>query len=129
MGILTNEVSTNQQALHKEMEHIGKALQACSFPPCTPNNLHNKCNCKHNIHNGQNSTDNKHEKNSNSGTNSKKNISIMVPYIHGLGRGLKGHATAGGPGTFQGYQHLKNPSYGPQGKGKQITKEWSHLQI
>ena len=26
-------VSTNQQALHKEMEHVQKVLWACSFPP------------------------------------------------------------------------------------------------
>ena len=48
-------VSTNQQALHKEMEHIRTPLQACSFPPWSLNSLHNKINCKHSIHNGQNS--------------------------------------------------------------------------
>ena len=35
-------VCTNQQALHKEMEHIRKALQACSFPPWALNTPHNK---------------------------------------------------------------------------------------
>ena len=68
------------------MEHIKKASQACSFPPWVLNSLHNKFNCKHNIHNGQNSTDNQPNNNNNSGTNNKnnKNISIVVPYIHGL---------------------------------------------
>ena len=51
-------VSTNQQALHKEMEHIRKALQACSVPPWALHCLHNKFNHKHKIHNGQTSTDN-----------------------------------------------------------------------
>ena len=32
-------VTTNQQSLHKELEHIRKALQACSFPPWALNNL------------------------------------------------------------------------------------------
>ena len=27
-------------------------------------------------------------------------------------------------GTFQKYQHYKNPPHGPQGQGQQITKEW-----
>ena len=33
-------VCTNQQALHKEIEHIRKALQACHFPPWALNTLH-----------------------------------------------------------------------------------------
>ena len=78
-------VSTNQQALHKEMEHIRKALQACSFPPCAVNCLHNKFSYKHNIHNGQTSTD--IQPNNNNGT--KNNISMLVPCIHGLGERFK----------------------------------------
>ena len=83
-------VSTNQQALHEEMEHIRKALQACSVPPWALNSLHNKFNCKHNIHNGQNSTDNQ-PNNNNIGTNNNnsKNISIVLPYTHGLGERFK----------------------------------------
>ena len=83
-------VSINQQALHKEMEHIRKAFQTCSFPPWALNILHNKFNHKHNIHNGQPSTDNQ-ANNNNSGVNNnnKKNISIVGPYIHGLGERLK----------------------------------------
>ena len=45
-------VCTRQQALPKEMKHIGNALQACNFPPWALNNLQNKFNLKHNIHNG-----------------------------------------------------------------------------
>ena len=60
--------SISQQDLHKELEHIRRASQVCSFPPQALNSLQHKFNCKHNIHNGQNSTDNL-PKNSNSGTN------------------------------------------------------------
>ena len=35
-------VSTNQQSLHKELEHITKALWACSFPPWALRSLQNK---------------------------------------------------------------------------------------
>ena len=48
-------VSTNQQTLHKELEHIRKALQACHFPPWTLNKLQQKCDCKQNINNGPSS--------------------------------------------------------------------------
>ena len=78
-------VCTSQQALHKEMEHIRKALQACNFPPWTVNNLQNIYNCKHNIHNAQTATGNQ---SNNNGSNSK-NISTVVPYIHGLGQRFK----------------------------------------
>ena len=54
-------VSTNQQTLHKELEHIRKALQAFSFPPWSLNSLKFKFNHKHNIHNGQYSTDNQQQ--------------------------------------------------------------------
>ena len=81
-------VSTNQQSLHIELEHMRKALQACSFPPWALNSLQQKFNCKHNIHNGQNSTGNQ-PNNNDSGTNNNKNISIVVLYIHGLWEILK----------------------------------------
>ena len=32
-------MSTNQETLHMELEHIRKALQAYSFPPWTLNKL------------------------------------------------------------------------------------------
>ena len=69
------------------MGHIRKALQTCHFPPWALNTLQDKLNHKHNIHNGQTSTDNQ-SNNNNSGTNNNnnKNMSIVVPYIHGLGK-------------------------------------------
>ena len=86
---------TNQQALHKEMEHIRKALQACNFPLWPLNTLQNKFNCKHNIHNRQTFMYSQ-PNNNNSVTNNKKNISIVVPYIHGLGESSKGHSVTWG---------------------------------
>ena len=67
------------------MEHIRKALQACYFPPWDLHTLENKFNHKHYAHNGQTTTGNqpKNNSNNNNGSNNK-NISIVVPYIHGL---------------------------------------------
>ena len=80
-------VSTNKQILHKGLEHIKKALQACSFPTWTLNKLQQKFNHKHNINNRKSFTVNKPNNKNNS--NSKKNISVVVPYIQGLGERFK----------------------------------------
>ena len=70
------------------MEHIRKALQACNIPPWALNIPQNKCNHKHNIHNGQTTIGNQPNNNKNNESISK-NISIVVPYIHGLGDRFK----------------------------------------
>ena len=33
----------------------------------------------------------------------------------------------GNPGTFQEYQHHKNPPHGSLGQGQQTSKEWSYI--
>ena len=81
-------VCTSQQALQKEMKHIRKALKACNFPLWALNNQQNKFNHKHNIHNGQTTTSNQSNNINNHESNSK-NMSIVVPYIHGLGESFK----------------------------------------
>ena len=96
-------VCTNQQALHKEMEHIRKALEACNFPPWALNTLHDKFNCKHNIHNEQTSTDNQ-PNNNNSGSNN----------IHRLGKRFKDMQQLGNQVHFKGTKTIKNPSHGPR---------------
>ena len=100
-------VSTNQQTLHKELEHIRKALQACSCPPWTLNKLQHIFNYKHKINNGQSSTVNQpNSSNNSSGTNnSNNNIFIVVPYIQGLWERLKRRCNNKG---IQG--HFKGPT-------------------
>ena len=85
-------VSTNQQTQHKELEHIRKVLQAYPFPAWTLNKLQWKFDCKNNTSNGPGSGDNQPNNNNSSRTNSSnnnKNISIIVPYIQGLGERFK----------------------------------------
>ena len=75
------------------MEHINKAPQTCKFPPWAIKTLHNKFNHKHNSHDGHtNNSTTQQMDNNNSGSNNK-NISIVVPYTHGLGKGLKEQTT------------------------------------
>ena len=110
---LAKVVSTNQQSLHKELEHIRKALQACSFPLWALNSLQYKFNCKHNIHNGQNSTDNQPNSNNNSGTNNSNsnhsNISIVVSYIQRLVENFKRTCNSRGIQVhFKGTNTIKN---------------------
>ena len=97
-------VCTSQQILHKEMELIKKALQACNFLPWALHTPQNKFNCKHNIYNGQTTTGNQPNNttnNNNKGSNNK-NISVVVPYIDGLGRKIwKGMQKLGDKSAFQ----------------------------
>ena len=51
-------VSYSQEALHKELNHIKKALQACHFPPLALNQLQQKFERKHYNNQESNHTDN-----------------------------------------------------------------------
>ena len=84
-------VSHNQKSLHKELDHIRKALQASHFPTWMLNRLQQKFECKHQTNNEPSSMDiHPNNNTNNTGTNSKNsNISIVVPYIHGLGERFK----------------------------------------
>ena len=98
------------------MEQIKKALQACNFSPWTIHTLQNKFNYKHNIHNvlTDNSTT-QHTNNTNNSGSNNKNISTVVPYIHGLGKGWKGYATTWlSRYTSEGPTPLKTFSWPPR---------------
>ena len=86
-------VSHNQQSLHKELDHIRKALQACQFPTWTLNRLQQKFpKVWTQAPNQQWTKFHGIQPNNNAGTISdinNKNISIMVPCIHGLGEKFK----------------------------------------
>ena len=92
-------VSNNQQSLHQEPDHIREALQSCNFPTWALNKLQQNFECKHYTSTEPGSTDNQTSNNhNNNGTNnnnnnnSNKNISIVFPYLQGLGEKSKGHA-------------------------------------
>ena len=121
LAFRANVVYTSQQALHKEMEHIRKALQSHNFPPWALNILWDKFNCKHNIHNGQTSTEN--QSNNSSVTNNNKNISIVVAYIHGQGERFKGTCNNVGIQVyFKGAHTIKTLLTAPKDKDNKLQK-------
>ena len=119
-------VSTKQQSLHKELEHIRKALQACSFPPWALSHLQHKFSCKHNINNGQISTVNQLNNSNNSGTNisnnNNKNISIVVPYIQGLGERCKRTCNKGIQVNFKGTNTMKTLLMAPKDRDNKLQR-------
>ena len=88
LAFSANVVCINQHTLQKVMEHIRKALLACNFLPWALNNQQNKFNHRHNIHNGQKTTSNQ-ANNTNLNGSTSKNISVVIPYIKGLGEKFK----------------------------------------
>ena len=119
-------VSTTQQAIHKELEHIGKALQACHFPPWMLNKLQQKFECKHSIDHGLNSRDNQSNHNISSGTNSSSNhriVYIVVLYIQGLWEGFK--RTCNNKGIqvyFKGTNTIKTLLMAPKDRDNKLQK-------
>ena len=85
-------VSSNPAELAKELDHLGKALQACLFPNWALNKLQHQSEHIHNNNREANPTE-QHSNNHNSSDitnhNKHKNISLVVPYIHGLRRKFK----------------------------------------
>ena len=85
-------VSHNEEALQKELQHIRYALQACQFPNWTLNRLQQKFEQKHHSNTDPSSRDTQSTTDNNNGNNNttnNRNISKVVPYIHGLGEKFK----------------------------------------
>ena len=110
------------------MDHIRKVLHAFNFPLWTLNNLQNKFNHKHNIHNGHTTTGNQPITTNNNGSNSK-NISIVVPYIHGLGERFK--RTCNNLGIqvhFKWSNTIKSLLMVPKDRDNKL-KKWDYIQV
>ena len=105
------------------MAHINKALKACNFSPGDINNLHNKFNHKYNSQVGHtNNTTTQEMANNNSGSNNK-NISIVVPYIHGLGETFKRTCNSLGIQVhFRGTNTIKTLLMSPKDRGYKLQK-------
>ena len=77
--------------LNKELEHINKVLKDCQFPNWALNKLQQQFPQKHN-HNRNNLSEEQNTNNNNRDSNNaetNKNISIVIPYIQGLGEKFK----------------------------------------
>ena len=79
-------VSSNQEALDQELLHIKRALQACQFPNWHKTNYNTNST---EITNPANKTTTPSSPTDNSNNNNKRNITIVVPYIQGIGEKVK----------------------------------------
>ena len=108
--------SHNQQSSLKELDHIRGALQTCHFPPWTLKGLQQKFE-HHQTNTDPSSRDNQPNNNSN------RNISLVVPYIHGLGGKFKRACKQKGiQDHFKGTHTIKTLLMAPKDKGHKLQK-------
>ena len=84
-------VSSTQETLDRELNHITQALKTCQFPNWALNQCRHKFNqTAPNINNNSNNQDNTREQqNSPKSNNTKRNIITVVPYIKGTSEQFK----------------------------------------
>ena len=72
------------------LDHLKKALMACQFPNWALNGLQQQFQLKHNHSSMNNQTEAQSNNNRDNNSNKQnKNISIVIPYIQGLGEKFK----------------------------------------
>ena len=80
-------ISSNQETLNQEFQHIRRALQAFQFAHWTLNQLQHKFERNH--HSNQDSNHNSNSTHTDNSINNNRNITIVVPYIQGTGERFK----------------------------------------
>ena len=107
-----------KEALNKELQHIRGALQACQFPNCALNQLHQRFL----KNNHTNVTNNSTEDNNTNNNIKKRNISLVVLTFKALVRSLKSYSN---PKVFQiylkGTNTLRSQLVTPKGKDPKTT--------
>ena len=81
----TKVISSSQDKLQKELQHIKSALQQCQFPNWALNQWYHKF-INPNQPNNNNNTNNNNQQDNNS---NKCNITIVIPYMPGTGEKFK----------------------------------------
>ena len=119
-------VSNTPVQLTKELNHLRMALQACLFPNWALNKLQHQFKLKHNNKEdnpteGQQS--NHHNNRDNTNNNWQKNISMVVPYIHGLGEKFKRTCNKQGIQVhFKGTNTIKQLLMAPKDRESKLQK-------
>ena len=119
-------VSSTPEDLNKELEHLNKALKDCQFPNWALNKLQQQFLQKHNHDNNNNNpleeqTNNNSRDSNNGPTN--KNISIVIPYIKGLGEKFKKTCNKQGIQVhFKGTNTVKQLLMAPKDKDPKLAK-------
>ena len=110
-------VSSNQEILDKELQHIRKALQACHFPNWACNELDQKF-LKNNQSNNNNTN---HDNNTNNTKN--RNITVVVPYIKRTSEKFKRLCKSKGTQVhFKGTNTLRTQILNPKDKDPKLQK-------
>ena len=120
-------VSSAPAELAKELDHLRKALQACLFPNWTLNRLQHQFEFKHNNNSKANQTEgqqsNHHNNRDNTNNKQYKNISMVVPYIHGLGQKFKRTCNKQGIQVhFKGTNTIKQLLMTPKDRDSKLQK-------
>ena len=84
-------VSSDQQSLHQELEHISMALQNCHFPKWALSKLQQNFQCRQHHHNETNSTDQQNSNTTNSNGTNPQQLQ-QQQHLHGgsLHTGIRG---------------------------------------
>ena len=107
-------VSFSQDRLDKELQHIKTALQACQFPNWALNQWHHKF-FNNNLTNNNNDTNNNSTNQDNNLT--KRNITLVIPFIPGISEKFKRLCKAKGISPLQRHQHTQDTVRQPKGQG------------
>ena len=122
----TKVVSSTPADLAKELDHLRKAYHACHFPNWALNRLQQQCELKHNNNREDNQTGEQQPNNNNrDNTNNKqhKNISMVLPYIQGLGEKFKRTCSKQGFQVhFKGTNTIKQLLMVPKDKDSKLQK-------
>ena len=119
--------SSNPTVLTKEVDYLREALQACCFSTWVLSKLQHQFEHKHNNNREAKSTEEQHSNNHNSSVttnkNKHKNISMVVPYIHGLGEKFKRTCnTQGIQIPFKGMNTINQLLMAPKDKDNKLKK-------
>ena len=126
-------VPSNPAELAKELDHLRKALQTYLFPTWALNKL-NQFEHKHSNNRVVNPTEEQHSNNHNSSDttnqNKHKNVSMVVPYMHGLGERFKRTCNKqGDQGHFKGTNTIKQLLMAPKDNDNKLQKSKLHRRI
>ena len=109
-------VSSSQDKLDKELQHIKTALQQCQFPNCALNQWHHRFSNP----NQPNTSNNNNQQDNNS---NKRNITIVVPYMPGTGEKFKKLCKSKGIQVhFKGTNTLRTLLSNPKDKDPQNSQ-------
>ena len=117
-------VSSTPEDLTKELDHLKKALMACQCPNWTLNRLQQQFELKHNLNNGNIQTEDQTNDNNmnNNSSQQNKNISIVIPYIQGLGEKFLKVQQTRHSSTFQSTNTVKQLLMAPNDEDPKLAK-------